>query len=260
MRCLFCPFRIQLSHLTRPSSTAASRPCQTRAGACCEKPEPGAAELPALVSHETSRLLRPPRAASGSAAALSALSPAAQGAPLSPAARMSVQFGPCGQELAAAHSTSPPRLPPRKTLFYEGLKGGIEGGGECRLPWRARHAGRSPAALASHSRLPPTNPRSPIGPGLASLRLPSPIPASRLQPGKHAGVGFQLPGGGLQARSSVPSSEDATRRSLDPGRLGAPSGCNARVGGTWTGRGLAAGGASHMLPRLRLRGKVSSGV
>lgn len=161
MRCLFCPFRIQLSHLTRPSPTAASRPCQTRAGACCEKPKPGAAEPPALVSHETSRLLRPPRAASGSAAALSALSPAAQGAPLSPAARMSVRFGPCGQQLAAAHSTPPPRLPARKTLFCEGLKGGIAGGGECRLPWRARHAGRRPAALASHSRLPPHQPLIP---------------------------------------------------------------------------------------------------
>lgn len=73
------------------------------------KPEPLAAELPVLVSHGASRLLRPRRAASGSAA----LGPAGRGAPLSPAAEMSLRFGPCRQELAAAHR------PPQNTALRE---------------------------------------------------------------------------------------------------------------------------------------------
>lgn len=100
LRCLppwasCCPLRIRLSHLTRwPAVPGESR--RLLPALSFPKPEPVAAELPVLVSHGASRLLRPRRAASGSAA----LGPAGRGAP---AAEMSLRLGPCGQELAAAH-------------------------------------------------------------------------------------------------------------------------------------------------------------
>lgn len=147
------------------------------------------------------------------------------------------------EELAAAHSTPPPRLPSRKTLFCEGLKGGIAGEGEWGLLRRARHAARRLAALPSSSRLPapPPAPDPPLVSVLLRCGGRARYPTSRLQLGKRSGVGFQLPGGGLQARPSGPSSGDATRRSLDPGRLGSPSGGNARVGGTGGGQALQLG-------------------
>lgn len=205
-----------------------------------------------MVSHETSLVLRQPRAASGSAAGLPP--------PLRwPAGELrSLLLRGCSCDAAGccihAHTQNIVlRVPERQ----HGRRG--RGG----LPRRAVQAGGRPAASASRCHRPPAGPRHPAGLGLSSLRLPSPMPGSSPQSaGKRA---LSSPGVAcsLSPRAPPPGMPHTARLTLDDS-VPPPTGTRWGVGGGggWgEGRGLAAGGASRTLqesllpwPRL-LRGK-----
>lgn len=119
----------------------------TRAASLPASPFPKPQRSPASgkAPRRTSRLLRPLRAASGSAAGLPTLTPAGPGgSPPLLAAGMSLPFGPCGQELAAASPHAVLREPKRRQ-YGRGRTGSPRGGlgrpaGALKL-WRPAPAG-----------------------------------------------------------------------------------------------------------------------
>lgn len=105
------------SEFGSPTSPA-GRQCQARAGACCRhclslSRSPSRLSFPCWLHTEhpgcCAHAGQPREVLPG----LPALGPAGRGAPLFPAAEMSLRFGPCGQELAAAHR------PPQNIVLRE---------------------------------------------------------------------------------------------------------------------------------------------